>query len=71
MLNWAEYVKFFVALVVIVNPISALPLFVSMTANNCQAEKMQIARVASISVAVVLSPYFPQLPRVPSQSGPR
>lgn len=55
MLNWADYVKFFVALVVIVNPISALPLFVSMTANNSQAEKMQIARVAGISVAVVLS----------------
>ena len=34
MLYWADYVKFFVALVVIVNPISALPLFVSMTANN-------------------------------------
>ena len=55
MLNWADYVKFVVALVVIVNPISALPLFVSMTASNSQAEKMQIARVAAISVAVVLS----------------
>lgn len=54
MLHWAEYVKFFVALAVIVNPIGALPLFVSMTAYNSQAEKRQIARVASISVAVVL-----------------
>lgn len=54
MLHWADYIKFFVALAVIVNPVSALPLFVSMTADNSQAEKRQIARVASISVAVVL-----------------
>jgi multiple antibiotic resistance protein len=54
MLHWADYVKFFVALAVIVNPISALPLFVSMTANNNETEKKQIARVASITVAVVL-----------------
>jgi len=55
MLNWADYVKFFVALVVIVNPVGALPLFVSMTANNNEIEKKQIARMASISVAVVLA----------------
>jgi len=54
MLHWADYVKFFVALAVIVNPVSALPLFVSMTANNSTAEKRQIARMASTSVAVVL-----------------
>ncbi len=54
MLHWADYVKFFVALAVIVNPVSALPLFVSMTANNSTAEKRQIARMASVSVAVVL-----------------
>lgn len=54
MLHWADYIKFFVALAVIVNPVSALPLFVSMTANNSKVEKQQIARVASISVAVVL-----------------
>jgi multiple antibiotic resistance protein len=54
MLHWADYVKFFVALAVIVNPVSALPLFVSMTANNTPLEKRQIARMASISVAVVL-----------------
>ena len=54
MLHWAEYLKIFVALVIIVNPISALPLFVSMTAGNTETEKKNIARTASISVAVVL-----------------
>lgn len=54
MLHWADYLKIFMALVIIVNPVSALPLFVSMTAGNTEAEKKYIARVASISVAVVL-----------------
>jgi multiple antibiotic resistance protein len=54
MLYWADYLKIFMALVIIVNPVSALPLFVSMTAGNTEAEKKHIARIASISVAVVL-----------------
>lgn len=54
MLDWAEYLKIFIALVIIVNPISALPLFVSMTAGNTTSEKKSIARTASLSVAVVL-----------------
>jgi len=54
MLNWAEYAKIFLALVVIVNPVGAVPLFVSMTAENSEHEKKHIARIASIAVAVVL-----------------
>lgn len=54
MLDWVDYAKFLMTLMVIVNPISAVPLFVSMTAGNSLAERNNIARVASISVAVVL-----------------
>lgn len=54
MLDWADYLKIFVALLIIINPISALPLFVSMTAGNTEMEKKHIARTASLSVAVVL-----------------
>lgn len=54
MLDWAEYTKFFLALLVIVNPIGAVPLFVSMTALDTAEERKRIARVASISVAIVL-----------------
>lgn len=54
MLPWADYLKIFMALVIIVNPVSALPLFVSMTADNTETEKKNIARIASFSVAVVL-----------------
>ncbi len=54
MLDWAEYTKFFLALLVIVNPVGAVPLFVSMTAQNSAAERRRIARVASSAVAIVL-----------------
>ena len=54
MLHWVDYAKIFMALMVIVNPVSAVPLFVSMTARYSEAERRHIARVASISVAVVL-----------------
>jgi len=54
MLDWAEYTKFFLALLVIVNPLGAVPLFVSMTAQVGAEEKKHIAFVASVSVAIVL-----------------
>ncbi len=54
MLDWSEYAKIFLALLVIVNPVGAVPLFATMTANNNEPEKKHIARIASISVAVVL-----------------
>ncbi len=54
MLDWAEYTKFFLALLVIVNPVGAVPLFVSMTEQHTVEEKRRIARVASSAVAVVL-----------------
>ena len=55
MLDWAEYTKFVLALLVIVNPIGTVPLFVSMTAGNTAEERRRIARVASIAVAIVLT----------------
>jgi multiple antibiotic resistance protein len=54
MLDWAEYTKFFLALLVIVNPVGAVPLFVSMTQQHTVDEKRRIARAASAAVAVVL-----------------
>jgi multiple antibiotic resistance protein len=54
MLDWAEYTKFILALLVIVNPVGAVPLFVSMTEQHTRDEKRRIARVASSSVAIVL-----------------
>ena len=55
MLDFAGYVKIFVALLVIVNPIGTMPMFLGLTHRHTVAEKKRIARVASISVAVVLT----------------
>jgi multiple antibiotic resistance protein len=55
MLDLAEYVKIFVALLVIVNPIGTMPIFLGLTARHGVEDKKRIARVASVSVAVVLT----------------
>lgn len=54
MLEWAEYSKFFLALLVIVNPLGVVPMFVSMTSQAGAGEKRHIAFIASVSVAIVL-----------------
>jgi multiple antibiotic resistance protein len=54
MLDWTEYAKILLALLVIVNPIGAVPLFATLTADNTTAEKHRIARTSSLSVAIVL-----------------
>ena len=55
MLDWAEYTKFFLALLVIVNPLGAIPMFVVMTAEASAEERKHIGFVASVSVAIVLT----------------
>jgi multiple antibiotic resistance protein len=54
MLDWTEYAKILLALLVIVDPIGAVPLFASLTVGNTTAERHRIARTASLSVAIVL-----------------
>jgi len=54
MLDWTEYAKILLALLVIVNPVGAVPLFASLTAENTADEKHRIARTASTAVAIVL-----------------
>lgn len=54
MLEWTEYAKIVLALLVIVNPVGAVPLFASLTSDNSDQEKKRIARIASTAVAVVL-----------------
>jgi multiple antibiotic resistance protein len=55
MLEFSDYIKIFVALFVIVNPIGTMPMFLGLTARHDVADKKRIARIASISVAIVLA----------------
>jgi multiple antibiotic resistance protein len=54
MLPIAAYVKVFVAMIVIVNPLGIMPVFVAMTPHAGERERKQIARMASLAVLVVL-----------------
>ena len=54
LLSAAAYIKIFVAMIVIVNPLGIMPVFVALTANTAEWERKKIARIASISVLIVL-----------------
>ena len=53
-LSVAAYIKIFVAMEVIVNPLGIIPIFVTMTAGHTDADRKRIARIAAQTVAVAL-----------------
>jgi multiple antibiotic resistance protein len=55
MLEWSEYVKIFTALLAILNPWGALPLFLAITSNSSKDERKHIVRTIGLSVAIVLT----------------
>ena len=54
MLEWTGYIKIFTALLAIVNPLGAVPVFVSLTGGLTEGERRRIVRTTSIAFAVVL-----------------
>lgn len=48
------YIKVFIAIFVLVNPIEGIPLFLSRTGNLSQQQKIAIARKTSIAVFIIL-----------------
>jgi multiple antibiotic resistance protein len=50
-----EVSKTFMALLVLINPLSAIPIFISLTPNSTQAERKKIAKITSLTIAVVVS----------------
>ena len=54
LLSLAAYVKIFVAMIVIVNPLGIMPVFVAMTVSQNDFQRKAIARIAAIAVAAVL-----------------
>ena len=47
--------KTFISLLALVNPLGAIPFFISFTASNSRAERRRIVRIASITVAFVIA----------------
>jgi len=52
--DWNEYLKFFVALLSIVNPIGAVPLFISLTQAQSSEERAHTRLIAAVAVGSVL-----------------
>ncbi len=54
MLELTFFVKFFLGLVAIVNPIGLLPVFVSLTSHQTEVERNHTGKVANFAVVVIL-----------------
>ena len=54
MLTWNDYIQIFIVILVIVNPIGAIPFFVGLTTEQTSSDKKATARIAAISVAIIL-----------------
>ena len=54
MLAFTEYLKMFTAILVIVDPIAAVPLFLTMVSNHSQQERRRIAKITALSIMIVL-----------------
>lgn len=52
--EWTEYLKFFIGLVAILNPIGVIPIFINLTQHQSGAERRQTAYVTGLSVGLVL-----------------
>jgi len=55
MLEWSAYVKIFTALIAVLNPWGALPMFLAMTGSSSSEERRSVALTIGLSVATVLS----------------
>ncbi|MHB1173995.1 MAG: MarC family protein [Sulfuriferula sp.] len=53
-LHWAEQIKYLVGIFAILNPLGAIPIYLSLTADRRPAEMHHTAAKAAIAVAVIL-----------------
>lgn len=54
MTQWPEYTRFFTALLVILDPFMAIPIFLAMTSGYGRRERVRVASVTALSVVIVL-----------------
>jgi len=53
-MNWNEYMQLLAGLISVVNPISAMPIFLSLTATKSGEQRRQTAMTTAFAVAMVL-----------------
>ena len=54
MLEYTEYTKFLIALLAIVNPLGAVPIFVALTSGTPDTERKRIGKIVIASVLIIL-----------------
>jgi len=54
MLEYAQYIKIFIGLLAIVNPFGAIPLFISMTADENSIQRSKTINLVAIGVTIIL-----------------
>jgi multiple antibiotic resistance protein len=54
MQTWREYAATTTALFVVANPVGSVPIFISLTADQGAHERRRTARIAAVTVAIVL-----------------
>ena len=52
--NWSEYVKFFAALLAIVNPMGAVPIYINLTASQNRSRRNKTSNIAALATAAIL-----------------
>jgi len=52
--DWTEYTRFLTALLVILDPFAAIPLFLALTQSYTMTERSRVALITSSTVAIVL-----------------
>ncbi|MBU0480867.1 MAG: YchE family NAAT transporter [Proteobacteria bacterium] len=52
--NWAEYFKFFAAMMAIVNPLGAVPVFINLTSNQNTDARSRTSVVSALSTTIIL-----------------
>lgn len=54
MLDYPDYVKIFVALLAIINPLGAIPIFITLTPHETREGRWKIAKTSSLSATLIL-----------------
>ena len=54
MLDYAEYIKIFIGLLAIVNPFGAIPIFISITADENSSQRRKTINLMAIGVTIIL-----------------
>jgi len=54
MLDYAEYIKIFIGLLAIINPLGVVPVFISMTASESDEQHRKTINLVAFGVAIIL-----------------